>query len=285
MALVKRTYVDGETIITAQNLNDIQDEIISHANTFVPKTRTINSKALTSNITLSAADVSAVPTTRTVNSKALSSNITLTSDDIGYNSSTTYTSGSVGKAVSDLNGAITSLQTVDTAIENSLAIVANGNTHIAITKGEYVYVRNHSTLTEGLYIASSNISANDTLTSSNLKAVSKGGFNSLSLPIEKEFFSAELPAATETSMGTISLSAGKWLIFTFTGVSTSTDMVIFNKIAYSGGNRSYRGNGKNGGGHIGELLIDVSATTTVTFYGYSPQATTMVTSVDIVKIG
>lgn len=131
MALVKRTYVDGETIITAQNLNDIQDEIISHANTFVPKTRTINSKALdanitltasdlsavpttrtvngkalSSNITLTAADVGAVPTTRTVNSKALSSNITLTSDDIGYNSSTTYSSGTVGKAVSDLNGAI-----------------------------------------------------------------------------------------------------------------------------------------------------------------------------------
>lgn len=28
MALTKRTYVDGETVITAQNLNDIQDEII-----------------------------------------------------------------------------------------------------------------------------------------------------------------------------------------------------------------------------------------------------------------
>lgn len=31
MGLVKRTYVDGETIITAQNLNDIQDEIIQNA--------------------------------------------------------------------------------------------------------------------------------------------------------------------------------------------------------------------------------------------------------------
>lgn len=27
MALNKRNYVDGETVITAQNLNDIQDEI------------------------------------------------------------------------------------------------------------------------------------------------------------------------------------------------------------------------------------------------------------------
>ena len=49
----------------------------------VPTTRTINSKALSSNITLSASDVGAVPTTRTVNSKALSSNITLSASDVG----------------------------------------------------------------------------------------------------------------------------------------------------------------------------------------------------------
>lgn len=30
MALTKRTYVDGETVITAQNLNDIQDNIRSN---------------------------------------------------------------------------------------------------------------------------------------------------------------------------------------------------------------------------------------------------------------
>ena len=160
MALTKRTYVDGETIITAQNLNDIQDEVIAHESnkvpitrtvnskalssnitlsasdvgavpitrtvnskalssnitltaadvSAVPTTRTVNSKALSSNITLSASDVGAVPTTRTVNSKALSSDITLTSGDIGYSSSTTYASGSVGEAVSDLNGAINDVE-------------------------------------------------------------------------------------------------------------------------------------------------------------------------------
>lgn len=137
MALTKRVYTDGETIITAQNLNDIQDEVIAHESnkvpitrtvngkalssnitlsasdvSAVPTTRTVNSKALSSNITLTAADVSAVPTTRTVNSKALSSDITLTSGDIGYNSSTTYSSGTVGKAVSDLNGALNQIGTV-----------------------------------------------------------------------------------------------------------------------------------------------------------------------------
>lgn len=57
MALTKRVYTDGETIITAQNLNDIQDEIILHGNTLVPKTRTVNGKALSSNLTLNASDI------------------------------------------------------------------------------------------------------------------------------------------------------------------------------------------------------------------------------------
>ena len=226
----------------------------------------------------------------------------LTANDVAYNQSTTYDNSTVGKELSDLNTAIGDisnlpsgstdlvdavgdLNTALNSVEDALAIVANGNTHIAITKGEYVYVKNHSTLSEGLYIAKSNISANDTLTTSNLSALSNGGFNLLSLPTRKEYFSEALTAATETSMGTVTLDAGKWLIFTFTQVSTSDDMTIYNKIAYSGGQRSYRGNGKNGGGHIGELLIDISATDTITFSGYSPIATTMVTAVDIIKIG
>ena len=49
----------------------------------IPTTRTINSKALSSDITLSASDVGAVPNTRTINSKALSSDITLGVTDIG----------------------------------------------------------------------------------------------------------------------------------------------------------------------------------------------------------
>lgn len=49
----------------------------------VPTTRTVNSKALSADITLSASDVGAVPTTRTVNSKALSSDISLTASDVG----------------------------------------------------------------------------------------------------------------------------------------------------------------------------------------------------------
>ena len=49
----------------------------------VPTTRTVNSKALSADVTLDASDVGAVPTTRTVNSKALSTDISLTPADVG----------------------------------------------------------------------------------------------------------------------------------------------------------------------------------------------------------
>ena len=82
--------------------------------------------------------------------------------------------------ITDINNNMDILDAAANGIEDALAIVATGNTHAAITSGQFVYVRNHSTLTEGLYVASSNIAANATLSSSNLAADSKGGLNALS---------------------------------------------------------------------------------------------------------
>jgi len=67
--------------------------------------------------------------------------------------------------------------------DESLAIVSDGNTHGAIASGQYVYVKNHSTLAEGLYTANSAISANATLSSSNVTPVSGGGLNALNSKI------------------------------------------------------------------------------------------------------
>lgn len=64
-------------------------------------------------------------------------------------------------------------------VMGSLAIIANGNIHAAIASGQYVYVRGHSTLAEGLYTAKAAIAVNDTLSLSNLAAVSNGGLNAL----------------------------------------------------------------------------------------------------------
>ena len=49
---------------------------------YVPTTRTVNGKALSSNVSLLASDVGAVPTTRTVNGNALSNDITITRGQI-----------------------------------------------------------------------------------------------------------------------------------------------------------------------------------------------------------
>lgn len=83
MALNKRQYVDGQTIVTAANLNEIQDCIIAIEGAYVPKTRKVAGKALSSDITISASDVGAVPTSRTINAKALTGNITLSAADVG----------------------------------------------------------------------------------------------------------------------------------------------------------------------------------------------------------
>lgn len=64
------TSINGETgdvtISVPQNASDVGA---------VPTSRTVNNKALSSDISLNASDVGAVPTTRTVNGKALSANI------------------------------------------------------------------------------------------------------------------------------------------------------------------------------------------------------------------
>lgn len=67
-----------------------------------------------------------------------------------------------------------------TDIEGSIAIVSTGNVHVAISAGQYIYIKGHDTLSDGLYTANSALAANATLSSSNVTAVSGGGLNSLS---------------------------------------------------------------------------------------------------------
>ena len=64
-------------------------------------------------------------------------------------------------------------------LRDGLGILADGNTHAAVTSGQFVYVKNHQTLPEGLYKATANIAANGTLSTSNLAADSAGGLNAL----------------------------------------------------------------------------------------------------------
>ena len=63
------------------------------------------------------------------------------------------------------------------ANHGGMAIPSNNNTHAAVSSGQYVYVYNHSSLAEGMYVAKSAISTNGALSLSNLTAVSNGGLN------------------------------------------------------------------------------------------------------------
>ena len=72
-------------------------------------------------------------------------------------------------------------------IQGALAIVSVGDSHAAITAGQYVYVKSHETLDTGLYVASANIAQNGALSSSNLTADTAGGLNALNSKIANDF--------------------------------------------------------------------------------------------------
>lgn len=74
-----------------------------------------------------------------------------------------------------------------TPLADGLAIVSDGNTHPAITTGQFVFVMNHNTLAEGLYTAKGNIAANAALSTNNLDADTSGGLNALYSNITGKF--------------------------------------------------------------------------------------------------
>lgn len=82
-------------------------------------------------------------------------------------------------SMDSIESALTGQDAAVANLADGLAIVTNGNTHAAIAEGQYVYVRKHSSLAEGLYKATSAISANATLSTSNLTADGQGGLNDL----------------------------------------------------------------------------------------------------------
>jgi hypothetical protein len=89
---VNHVVVNGETIVDLRNDNVTPEAMVpgttAHnaageqiTGTYVPPVTSVNGK--TGAVELGASDVGAVPTTRTVNGKALSSNITLSANDVG----------------------------------------------------------------------------------------------------------------------------------------------------------------------------------------------------------
>jgi len=111
----------------------------------------------------------------------------------------------------DYNGNLTKIdnfagQTDDSisAVQNGLAyIVGNTNTTgSTLAVGQFVYVKGHSTIAEGLRKVTSSISANGSITTSNTDACSEGGLNALNSKIKMK----EVPSGVTTLLGLIGVA-------------------------------------------------------------------------------
>lgn len=131
-------------------------------------------------VVLYGTDIALSSTDNTTVSQAISNVNAKTGADIPVSGSD---STKIDAALSGITTAVNNNAAAIDGIEDAIAIVANNNTHGAISSGQFVYVKNHSTLTEGLYKATTNIAANATLSSSNLVSDSAGGLNALTSDI------------------------------------------------------------------------------------------------------
>lgn len=84
-------------------LDGVSSNVQTQLNKKVPTTRKINSKPLSSDITLNASDVNAVPTTRKINGKALSVDITLSATDVNALPSSTTIPSKTSQLTNDSN--------------------------------------------------------------------------------------------------------------------------------------------------------------------------------------
>ena len=124
------------------------------------------------------------------------------------------------------------------AVQNSFAILANGNTHAAILSGQFVYVRNHDTLSDGLYAAKSAIPTNGSLSTSNLSSAANGGMNALKASMDynaPHVFNSPLTheGTTELSYSGVSVTIPPHSIFAISGYGIYNHAVA-TEIAISG---------------------------------------------------
>ena len=63
----------------------------------------------------------------------------------------------------NLSAAVNELDSTDNEIESGLAAISNGDTHAQLAAGQYVYIKNHSSIAEGLYKTTAAVDANGSL--------------------------------------------------------------------------------------------------------------------------
>lgn len=103
----------------------------------------------------------------------------------------------------DVAGELKGIKGNVSGLQDGLAIVAEGNTHAAIASGQFVYVKNHGSLAEGLYTATTAIAANAALSTSNLTADTSGGLNAL-----KSNLNDKVSKSGDTMSGNLTMDTG-----------------------------------------------------------------------------
>lgn len=117
-------------------------------------------------------------------------------------------------------------------VQDGIAIVSNGDTHAAIASGQFVYVKNHGSLAEGLYRATAAIATDAALSTSNLAADSSGGMNALKSDIDtlnSNIIITQKITVTTGAQGGIALSS-------FTDYNPLTDTVLYAFVKNSNAN-------------------------------------------------
>ena len=127
--------------------------------------------------------------------------------------------------IEDINGNMDKVDTALHALGGGLAIMSYANQHAAISKDQYVYIYMHANLAEGLYKALSNISANATLNSSNVQAVS-GGLGSAITTLNDQIATHDNGTVSVTPATGVTVAVGgaksadvKYLRFTISNTS------------------------------------------------------------------
>lgn len=156
--------------------------------------------------------------------------------------------------ISSANTNISKNTAAASALESGIAIVSDGDTHGAIKSGDYVYVKNHSILTEGLYRATADISENGTVSSSNLTSAS-GICNAMNKAFIFEGYSCQIG----------SIAAGGYLSLTASdfGITAKTGYTFAGVVAFESGSYNlvpYRFYPRSSGNVIGLKNVSAGAT-------------------------
>ena len=136
---------------------------------------------------------------------------------------------------SDLPVSASDTRKIDVALENeeaALAIVINGDTvpnGVTLSKGQYLFIKNHSTLpTGGYHVTAATITSGTTISSSNVEVDSKGIANAINDRIVQQGIKSATVSATTSAGGNVTnvLSGTGHILISAKSNGTDNYMII-----------------------------------------------------------